>query len=294
MAKAWMKPLIGSAVAGAFLLALLASPVPAQKKEIIEMQRDIALLTQSQRELQRSLDEKHAVLKTLLEQSLDAINRLQLTMGTLEKNVQDVQANTGARMDTLSTQVQALADNLEEVKVRMGRLQQQMVEAQGTIQSLDARLAGGTPLAGGPSASNQPTTNPPSSPPPSPDVLYSNALRDLNSGKYDLARQEFLDYLRYYPDTDLASNAQFYLGEIFYAEKKYREAIGEYDKVLNNYPRSFKFAAARLKKALALLELGQRSSGVQELREVVRRHPGTEEERRARAKLRELGVSISD
>jgi tol-pal system protein YbgF len=291
--KVWVKPLIGSAVAGAFLLALLASPAPAQKKEIIEMQRDIALLTQAQRELQRSLDEKHAVLKTLLEQSLDAVNRLQLTMGTLEKNVQDVQANTGARMDTLSTQVQALADNLEEVKVRMGRLQQQMVEAQGTIQSLDARLAGGTPLTSAPTASNQPPASPPSSP-PSPDVLYSNALRDLNSGKYDLARQEFLDYLRYYPDTDLASNAQFYLGEILYAEKKYREAIGEYDKVLNNYPRSFKFAAARLKKALALLELGQRSSGVQELREVVRRHPGTEEERRARAKLRELGVSTSD
>lgn len=293
MTKVWVKPLIGSAVAGAFLLALLASPAPAQKKEIIEMQRDIALLTQAQRELQRSLDEKHAVLKTLLEQSLDAVNRLQLTMGTLEKNVQDVQANTGARMDTLSTQVQALADNLEEVKVRMGRLQQQMVEAQGTIQSLDARLAGGTPLTSAPTASNQPPASPPSSP-PSPDVLYSNALRDLNSGKYDLARQEFLDYLRYYPDTDLASNAQFYLGEILYAEKKYREAIGEYDKVLNNYPRSFKFAAARLKKALALLELGQRSSGVQELREVVRRHPGTEEERRARAKLRELGVSTSD
>ncbi len=292
MARAWVKPLIGSLVAGSFLLVLLASPVPAQKKEIIEMQRDIALLTQSQRELQRSLDEKHAVLKTLLEQSLDAVNRLQLTMGTLEKAVQDVQANTGARMDTLSTQVQALADNLEEVKVRMGRLQQQMVEAQGVIQSLDARLAGGASLPGEAAASSSAPIAP-SSPPPSPDVLYSNALRDLNSGKYDLARQEFLDYLKYYSDTDLASNAQFYLGEILYVEKKYREAIGEYDKVLNNYPKSFKFAAARLKKALALLELGQRSSGVRELLEVVRRHPGTEEERRARAKLRELGVSVS-
>ncbi|MCL6481979.1 MAG: tol-pal system protein YbgF [Firmicutes bacterium] len=292
MVRGWWTPAAGLLLSGALLLILGASPTPAQRKEILEMQRDIALLTQSQRELQRSLDEKHAVLRTLLEQSLDAVNRLQLTMATLEKNVRDVQANTGARMDTLATQVQALADNLEEVKVRMGRLQQQMVETQGVMQTLDARLAGGA-VPGSPTGTGETSPGAPAPRPPSPDVLYSNALRDLNSGKYDLARQEFLDYLKYYPDTDLASNAQFYLGEILYAEKKYQEAIAEYDKVLNHYPKSFKFAAARLKKALALLELGQRASGVQELREVVRRHPGTEEERRARAKLRELGINLS-
>jgi tol-pal system protein YbgF len=119
-------------------------------------------------------------------------------------------------------------------------------------------------------------------------VLYTSALRDFNSGKYDLARQQFTDYIRYYPDTDLTSNAQFYLGEILYRQNNFRGAIDEYDKVLTNYPKSFKLAAARLKKGMALLELGQRTSGMRELREVVRRHPNTEEARSARAKLREL------
>ncbi|MFY9584805.1 MAG: tol-pal system protein YbgF, partial [Candidatus Acidiferrales bacterium] len=186
--------------------------------------------------------------------------------------------------DSMSTQVQGLADNLEEVKARLGKVNQQLAEMQNTLQSLDSKMAGGTPApaAGG---------APPSGPPPSADLLYSNGLRDLAGGKYDLARQEFLDYLKYYPDTDLASNAQFYLGEIDYTQKQYKEAVGEYDKVLQNYPKSFKLAAARLKKGMALTELGQKAGAIREFREVVRRFPGTDESRRASAKLRELGAT---
>jgi tol-pal system protein YbgF len=124
-------------------------------------------------------------------------------------------------------------------------------------------------------------------------MLYSNGLRDITSGKYDLARQEFLDYLKYYGTTDLACNAQFYLGEIAYHQKQYQDAVAEYDKVLTLYPKGFKLEPARLKKGMALIELGQKTAGIRELREVIRRYPGTEEERAARAKLKELGVSAT-
>ncbi|MBI1749736.1 MAG: tol-pal system protein YbgF [Acidobacteria bacterium] len=272
-----------TAVGVAVALALLApAPAAAQKKEIIQLQADMERLMQTQRELQRTVDEKNAVLKTLVEQSLDAVNKLNTTLGVLQKSIQDVQANSGARIDTLTTQVQALADNLEEVKSRLGKLNQQMGEAQSVLQSLDAKIAGGAPA--------QPPGGA-ATPPPSADALYSNALRDFTGGKYDLARQQFLDYLKFFPENDFASNAQFYLGEILYAQKQYPEAIAEYDKVLDNYPKSFKLGAARLKKGMALLEMGQKASALRELREVVRRHPATEEERRARAKLRELGAA---
>jgi tol-pal system protein YbgF len=112
-------------------------------------------------------------------------------------------------------------------------------------------------------------------------------------GKYDLARSEFQDYLKYYGDTDLASNAQFYLGEIAYSQRQYDLAVGEYDKVLTSYPKSFKLAPARLKKGMALIELNQKNAGVKELREVVKRYPGTEEERRARARLKDMGVAVT-
>ena len=274
--------MLGGAVGGALLAP---APVGAVAREIIELQRDVTLLLQGQRDLQRSEDEKHAIQKTLLEQSVDAVSKLNTAMGSMQKTVQDMQANSGSHLDTMSTQVQGLADNLEEVKGRLAKINQQLAETQSTLQSLDAKLSGGTPAPGPGAAAGS------SGPSPSADVLYSNGLRDITGGKYDLARQEFQDYLKYYPDTDLASNAQFYLGEIDYAQKQYKEAIGEYDKVITNYPKSFKMATARLKKGMALLEVGQKASAIRELREVVRRYPGTEEERRARAKLHDLGAA---
>ncbi len=286
MRTRWIVYLGVAMLAGAVGGALLApAPVGAVAREIIELQRDVTLLLQGQRDLQRSVDEKHAIQKTLLEQSLDAVSKLNTAMGSMQKTVQDVQANSGSRLDTMSTQVQGLADNLEDVKARLAKINQQLAETQSTLQSLDAKLSGGTPGPGPGGAAGS------SGPSPSADVLYSNGLRDITGGKYDLARQEFQDYLKYYPDIDLASNAQFYLGEIDYAQKQYKEAVGEYDKVITNYPKSFKIATARLKKGMALLELGQKASAIRELREVVRRYPGTEEERRARAKLHELGAA---
>src|SRR5262249_19883493 len=106
------------------------------------------------------------------------------------------------------------------------------------------------------------------------------------------ATQEFQDYLKYYADTDLASNAQFYLGEIAFAQEQYPQAMDYYTKVVDNYPKSFKLAAARLKKALALIQVGQKTTAIRELRAVVRLFPGSEEDKRARAKLKELGVVV--
>ena len=284
----------------------LVGPRPAEAvaREIIELQHDVTTLLQGQKDLATQMTQDHTVMKTLVEQTGDTVGKLNGTMSSLQKSVQDVQANSGARLDTMSTQVQGLSDNLEEIKSRLGKLNQQLVDLQNTVQSLDAKISGTAPPSA-PTSNNSYTPTPsggggsfpasatPSGPAPSADTLYSNGLRDITSGKYDLARQEFQDYLKYYGDTDLASNAQFYLGEIAYSQRSYDQAVNEYDRVLTNYPKSFKLAPARLKKGMALLELGQKSPGVRELREVVKRYPGTEEERRARAKLKELGVATS-
>ena len=280
-------------------------PALAVAREIIELQRDVTALLQGQKDMQTQMTQDHTVQRTLIEQSSDSVNKLNTTMSSLQKSVQDVQANSGTRLDTMSTQVQGLSDNLEEIKSRIGKLNQQLVDLQNSVQSIDARLAGGSPAATptptgagsappvGGAAATRPDATPPVGAAPSADTLYSNGLRDITSGKYDLARSEFVDYLKFYGDTDLASNAQFYLGEIAYTQKQYEQAVSEYDKVLSKYPKSFKLAPARLKKGMALIELGQKNTGVRELREVVKRYPGTEEERRARAKLKELGVAVS-
>jgi tol-pal system protein YbgF len=279
------------AIGAGFLFGALYSPGPvgAASKEMIQLQQDITRLVEGQRALESSIEQKHAVLKTLIEQTLDSNNKLSTAMASLKQSMQESQAGSGSRVDTLATQVQALVDNIEEVKSRISKLNQQAADTQSVLQNLDAKIGGGAPSAGATGAG--PGGVPGAAvAPPSADVLYSNALRDYGSGKNDMARAEFLDYLKFFPDNDLASNAQFYLGEILYMQKQYADAVLEYDKVLQNYPRSFKLAAAQLKKGLALLELGRKASGIRELREVIRRHPGTEEAKRAAAKLREIGA----
>ncbi len=290
-------------VVGAICGSLIGPrPAAAVAREIIELQRDVTSLLQGQKDIATQVTQDHTVMRTLIEQSNDTVGKLNGTMSGLQKSVQDVQANSGARLDTMSTQVQGLSDNLEEIKSRLGKLNQQLVDLQNTVQSVDAKISGGSvppgaaPASSPGGASVQPTGSPAGSPAgsaPSADTLYSNGLRDITSGKYDLARSEFQDYLKYYGDTDLASNAQFYLGEIAYSQRQYSQAVSEYEKVLTNYPKSFKLAPARLKKGMALIEMGQKTPGVKELREVVKRYPGTEEERRARAKLKELGVAAT-
>jgi tol-pal system protein YbgF len=231
------------------------------------------------------------------------VNQLHGQMALVEKTVQEVQANTGARIDTMTTQTQGLSDNVQDIQARVGKLSQQMNDVQGLLQSIDGKISGGvapSPSAGAaPGAQGAPSTdeagggNSGGPPPISADTLYQNALRDFTGGKYDLARQEFSDYLTNFPTNDLAANAQFYLGEIDYAQGNYKVAMGEYTKVMSQYPRSFKVAASLLKKAQAEIKLGNKQAGIRDLHEVVRKYPGSDEARQAQSRLRELGVTTS-
>jgi len=285
-------------------------PTGAVSREIIQLQEQMSQLLQGQQAMRSAIDSNNASMRTLVQQSLDSVNALNAQMGTLQKNVQEATANSGSKIDTMSSQTQGLSDNLSDVQARVGKLATQMNDIQGTLQSIDGRLAGGAtpgsapapgpaggtgapgaaPAGGTPSGSGNGLSSMPGI---SSDTLYQNALRDFTTGKYDLARQEFGDYVKQFPNTDLASNAQFYLGEISYQQGEYKDAIAQYNVVLTNYPQSYKQGASLLKKGLAEVEMGSKATGIRDLREVVRRFPGTDDARRAQAKLKELGATAT-
>jgi tol-pal system protein YbgF len=296
----WIVLVLVAVICGALGGSLLApQPAGAVSKEMIELQQTVSQILQAQQDLRSTVDGNNAAVRTLVQQSLDSVNRLSGEMSAVQKSVQEVQANTGSRIDTMTQQTQGLSDNLQDVQARVAKLSQQLTDMQNVLQSIDAKVSGGSPT--GNSATPPPTSNPDNGAPApaasrapiSADTLYQNGLRDLTSGKYDLARQEFSDYIQNFPSNDLAGNAEFYLGEIAYAQNDYKTAITSYDTVLANYPKSFKLAASLLKKASAEIELGMKASGIRDLREVERRFPGSDESRRAQAKLRDVGASPS-
>ncbi len=106
-----------------------------------------------------------------------------------------------------------------------------------------------------------------------------------------MSSQEFTEYIKYYSNTDLAGNAQFYLADIEYRQGNFEAAARDYDKVLEQYPGGNKAAAAQLKKGYSLLELGQREAGIRELKSLIGRYPRSIEASQARDRLRRLGVT---
>ena len=309
VALAMMGVLVG-AVGGSMLSP---RPTGAVSKEMLQLQEDVSQLLQGQQSMRSAIDGNNASMHTLIQQQLDAINSMNAKMNDLQKSVGEATANDSSKIDTMTSQTQGISDNLQDVQARVGKLAAQMNEIQGSLQSIDGRLAGGatpsmapvssSPVGPGANANPPATDAPPLVPSSAParapgggmagiasDTLYQNALRDFTTGKYDLSRQEFSDYVKNYGSTDLASNAQFYLGEISYSQGDYKDAVAQYNVVLNNYPQSYKLAASLLKKGMAELELGMKATGARDLKEVVRRFPGTDESRRASAKLKELGV----
>lgn len=264
----------------ALLLVLMLGivPVGAANKDMVQLQTQVQQLQEQMTAMQRAFDERMGVMKNLVEQDTDAVNKVAGALNGLQTTLQKQQGDSGTKTDQLSGQIQALNDTMDEIKVRLAKVTKQLEDMQAAQQSLAAQQT------------QQQAQQQALAQAPPPDVLYNNALRDYNGGKPDLATQEFSDYIKFYPNTDLAGNCYFYLGETQFRAANYQQATQSYDQVLQNFPSGSKAASAQLKKGFALIELGKQDDGVSELRHLIQRYPHAPEALQARDRLRKLGV----
>src|ERR1700734_1590919 len=277
-----MKPQTRFAAFALFSMLWLAlTPAWAVNKETIQLQTQVQQLQEQMTAMQRSFDERMGVMKNLVEQDTDAVNKVANALTGLQTTLQKQQGDSSSHVDQLSGQIQALNDSLDELKARLAKVSKQLEDMQGAQQSQAAQTA------------QQQAQQQAQAQAPPPDVLYNNALRDYNGAKNDLAIQEFSDYVKFYPNTDLAGNCYYYLGEIQFRQANYQQAAQSYDQVLQNFPSGNKAASAQLKKGFALLELGKQDDGVSELRHLIQRYPHSPEALQARERLRKLGVPAS-
>jgi tol-pal system protein YbgF len=267
------------------LLALLSTfclavtPAFGVSKEMVQLQTQVQQLQEQMTAMQRSFDERMGVMNNLVEKDTDTVNKVAAAITALQTTLEKQQGDSSGKVDQLSGQIQSLNDSLDELKARLAKVSKQLEDMQAAQQSTAAQAAG-----------NQAQQQALAQAPP-PDVLYNNALRDYNGDKNELATQEFSDYLKFYPNTDLAGNCYFYLGEIQYRQANYQQAAQSYDQVLQNFPSGTKVASAQLKKGLALIELGKQEDGVAELRHLIQRYPKSPEALQARERLKQMKVS---
>jgi tol-pal system protein YbgF len=260
-------------------LSLAAAPAFGVSKEMVQLQTQVQQLQEQMTAMQRSFDERMGVMNNLVQQDADAVNKVGAAITALQNTLAKQQTDSGAHVDQISGQIQALNDSVDELKARVAAVSKLLTDMQSAQQSLQAQQA----------AQQAQQTAAQNAPPP--DVLYNNALRDYNGNNAQLATQEFSDYVKFYPNTDMAGNSYFYLGEIQFRQGNYQQAAQDYDQVLQNFPSGTKAASAELKKGFALIELGKQDDGVSELRHLIQRYPKSNEALQARERLHKLGVS---
>jgi tol-pal system protein YbgF len=137
-----------------------------------------------------------------------------------------------------------------------------------------------------PAASSPPTEH--AAPAAEPLLLYKSAYDDLRAGRHDAAERGFREFVRRFPHHDYADNAQYWLGECFYDQRRFDKAAPEFRAVVQRWPTGNKAPDALLKLGFSLIALGDLDKGRQALRELPSTYPRTEAARLASERLAQL------
>ena len=125
-------------------------------------------------------------------------------------------------------------------------------------------------------------------------VIYQQALNLLRAKNYEAASREFSRFLRAFPDSALAANSQYWLGECYYGQRRFQEAIDEFERVFTFYPTSNKVPASLLKIGYSHLELQQPSTARSVFQQLVRTYPQSPVAIKAHGRLQEVNALLQN
>jgi tol-pal system protein YbgF len=285
------------------LLLLVPASSFAASKETQELQRDVALMQEDIRTLQRSFDQQIASLKTLTQQAVDNSTRTATSLGVLERVINDQiskgvgqmaapVAGLSTKVDQTNGQLQTLADAVQSLNASMQRMQTQLTDLNNAIKAIPAGPVAAPPSPGDAGGNPGAAANPQTPPAPAGE-LYQNAKRDMDGGKLDLALDEYRNFVHYYPNEELAANSLFYIGWIHYGRNQYDEAIKDFDAVLERGPaNNNKRPDAFYYKGESYVKSGRSRDARKEFTAVIQQYPHAEAAQKAKAALKALGFSV--
>ena len=119
-------------------------------------------------------------------------------------------------------------------------------------------------------------------------VLYNASKESFDQGRFEEGMEGFKEFLDRYPKSELADNAQYWVGECYMALKEYDRAIAAYEDVKKKYPEGNKVPDAMLKQAMAFLEKGDETSTRILLKRIVSAFPESDQAKVAEQRLETL------
>lgn len=275
------------------LLGLLGLPLAVgaagQTKKIYELiYDDLQALKQQVQKLEARLDRNAEDLRLAQDQLRELADLVRRSLAEQAGAREDVKA--------VPAQYQIVSERLDQLSLQLSRIAADLAAARtgepGAVPPGEAP-PGTPPAAETEKKPGVPDAPPAAAAPPSggnlsPQDAYNASYNDYLKGNYDLAVESFRLYREQFPDSPLADNALYWIGECYYSQKKFEEAIGQFNDLILAYPQGDKVPAAYLKKGLAYLEIGRTEEAAAALKLLTAKFPLAEETRLARDKLKEL------
>lgn len=193
-----------------------------------------------------------------------------------------IEASTDS--DDLKKQVQQVQDRLDNVARRLADLARDL-EAVRLSSGSKGRPAAGRPAAAAPVDTGR---TPQSLLLVDPEELYNLARKNMEEGNYALAIAKFSQVLDDFPQSEVADNACYWLGECYYVQKNFPQAVEVFQRLVKEYPQGDKVPGALLKLGYALAEQKEQAKAAASLREVIEKHPDSSEAKLAKEKLKAL------
>lgn len=251
-------------------LQLVQKDVDELKNRLFSAEKNVASVTVEAKEIAEK-------------SSRDALKNLD----TLRKGTADMQAN----LDAMRIDVQVMSGRVEDLGLAAKKPFEDISllkeDTSKVVASLEERLK---KLEAAVAENNAKIAAIAKSlePPPNPESMYKQALDTLKNGDVAKAREILTGFAEQFPNHKLMPNARYWIGETYYLEKNYEQAVLEFQRVIKEYPGKEKVPAAMLKQALSFKELGDTKSARFILKELLDKYPHAEDASKAKELLNKL------
>ena len=289
-----MQKTISCALAALFVALVGPAVAAAQNREHQQMTADVRMLQEQTQQLAITL----AAVNQALAESLKAINaRLDQASDATRKAFADQKLI----IDNIGEGVRVMRERSNDTNVRIGELREELEALRQTVQALQQAAVAPPPVVDpyAPVDPNAPAPAPAPPPPApvslpstaglSPTRLYETARADYFAGQWTSAISGFDAFLRAFPRSEQADDAQFHIGETHFAQNQWEQAIAAYNQVIQNYPGTNAVPDAYYKRGLAQERAGQADAARASWEAVAKNFPESDAGRLAKQNLDRLG-----
>ncbi len=264
----------------ALFLCVASVASAGTKEELVRLQNDVLTLQNQMRLFEKTFVEQMQGLRSLVVQLNDQVGNSSQVLGKVAASLEtrsegsrsDSQAileelrNLKLKVDDTATGVAALARQISELKIQSNALAERTYKTAAGDQATMALSA---------------------------DNIFNEAFNDLVQGNFDMAIEGFSAYIKNFPSSEKADDAQYNIGEAYYNSRRLPQAIAAFTRVINEYPSGDKAASATFKRGKAELGVGERENAIEDFKAVVEKFPAAAEAGLAKAELDSLGVDMT-